>query len=214
MKVTLYLTAVLFAVAMLGAGYGKVVGDQQILESASESALTQARDAIDASDTVADGLKAGILPLVEKDGSDVTSALKIFAGESKLRVFARSREEWDKILTEAEFAALREDLMNPKSVLTGALLQQLQPIEGLDGVIVGEVLDHGVGELEARVRVQLFLFDVRTGEQLWQGTFTGTAPRHPVDVTRPYWKYVLYVVIALLVVALISRFVKAASRPR
>lgn len=113
--------------------------------------------------------RIAILPLSE-DHKNITPVFKAELGRypGLFEIFVRDDAEWNKLLSEIEFADRRSDVMDQDT------LQKFGTVKGVDALLYGSVREASVDYAgNGIVRMALVLADVETGKRLWSGNITG-----------------------------------------
>lgn len=151
--------------------------DEALIEKAANEAISQAIISLSKGEKVAEVERIAVYPLEMKKATEgavvyneeITDLLTIALSKTKYRVILR--QQLLKIMKEHGFVLGKVDLFNPDSV------KKLGGFLGVDAIIIGVVKEAGAGLGGARVRLNLKMADVTTGELVWGETVSSFAPR-------------------------------------
>jgi len=180
---------------------------QRALEQAVQEAVSIASNSLNAKD-LADIKRIAIVPLKGDGGTQITDLLKIGLTKTKYEVILRGASEWNMILREMEWEGPKADIMQAETV------QKLGKILGVDALLYGQVREYGIELHQARVVLNLHLANVETGRLVWGEVVTGTARESLPDIIISYKIYIIYGIIALIVLILIRAAWRRATSPR
>ena len=160
--------------SLSSAGYCQ---DEGLIEKAANEAISQAIISLSKGEKVAEVERIAVYPLEMKKATEgavvyneeITDLLTIALSKTKYRVILR--QQLLKIMKEHGFVLGKVDLFNPDSV------KKLGGFLGVDAIIIGVVKEAGAGLGGARVRLNLKMADVTTGELVWGETVSSFAPR-------------------------------------
>jgi hypothetical protein len=187
---------------------GVVWADEaETLQRASDVALQSV--AQDLGRKTLEGVKnIAVVPLRGDPDGYVTERVRDVVTRTAYALFTRSDATWNTLLKEIEWGVRREDVMNPETV------QKFGKIEGVDAILYGIVWDQAVNlwSIRGHAKLSLVLADVETGQELWRsGPLEGEAFMHWSDAFTRFWRYPLFL-IGLLVIVAVLAFVAAKFR--
>ena len=180
---------------------------QRALEQAAQEAVSAATNSLNAKD-LPDIKRIAIVPLKGEGGNRITDLLKIGLTKTKYEVILRGSSEWNMILREIEWEGPKADIMQAGTV------RKLGKILGVDALLYGRVGEYGLELHQARVVLNLHLANVETGQLVWGEVVTGRAEESLLDIISSYKIYIVYGIIALIILVLLRRAWGAMTRPR
>lgn len=179
------------------------------LDRAVEEAVSQAQSSL-AKASLPGVEQIAIAPLWDDDDLYVTDLLKTKGSSIGYKIFVRDDREWKQLLDEIKWGTLREDIMSEETI------QKFGRIEGVDAILYGTVRERKtvIGPLYGRVRLNLHLSVVETGEQVWGDSVEGSAWISWTDLVDYLGKKILYGIAAVIVFLFLMMMIRRATRPR
>jgi hypothetical protein len=141
------------------------------------------------------------------------SALKSVVANSRYKAFSRDQRELERIHQEIveNSTDKRGDIMDANSI------QKFGHIQGVDAVLYGRVWrqDQDLQDNRGSVKLTVYLAHVETGELLWSsGPVQAQAYNDWTTMVERYWIYPAIAIGALIVLMVLGRAIKSATRPR
>ena len=172
-------------------------------DKAAQEAITKAMDSLSAQE-FPQVERIAVLPLRNDPDKAITDILKIAVTKTKYDIILRDDEEWAELLRNIEWETRREDIMNPDTV------KELGGILGVDALLYGTVKEIDEAFIRTKVRLNLNLANVQTGQLLWGEMVEGEAVTS-YDILLLRYKWYLIGLVAFIVIIFV---VKRAMRPR
>ena len=116
--------------------------------------------------------RIAVLELDNDDDGEITDLLTIALTKTSYAVMLR--EDLEKVLTEHEFNIRHVDMLDAST------MKELGGFLGVDGLLIGSVQEKTADQDRARLRLNLKLANVETGEAVWGEVAIGSAA-----ATRP-----------------------------
>lgn len=172
-------------------------------DKAAQEAITKAMDSLSAQE-FPEVVRIAVVPLRNDPDKAITDILKIAVTKTKYDIILRDDEEWAELLKNIEWETRREDIMNPDTV------KELGGILGVDALLYGTVKEIDEAFIRTKVRLNLNLANVQTGQLLWGEMVEGEAVTS-YDILLLRYKWYLIGFVAFIVIIFV---VKRAMRPR
>lgn len=161
MKCKVWVTGMAVMVAAFASAASRAV--DYAAEDAAFSTVKALRDSNVAAQRIA------VLPLAG-DRAELSTLLRseLVRYSDYYEFYVRNDAEWNGLLSEIEFGDRRGDVMD------AATIQKFGKVKGVDAILYGAVREASTEENgDGRVRLNLMLADVETGQQLWAGMIEG-----------------------------------------
>jgi len=138
-------------------------------------------------------------------------------GEEGFKLYSRMDAEWGSLLKEIAWGETLADTMDPATV------QKFGRIQGVQALVFPRITGVTVTETKgAKVRLNLQVFEVETGEQLWgrEVVMTQDGAFVPLGLNAAVGNYKQWILVigggllGLLVLVMILRWIGQASTPR
>lgn len=172
-------------------------------DKAAQEAITNAMDSLSAQE-FPEVVRIAVVPLRNDPDKAITDILKISVTKTKYDIILRDDEEWAELLKNIEWETRREDIMNPDTV------QELGGILGVDALLYGTVKEIDEAFIRTKVRLNLNLANVQTGQLLWGEMVEGEAVTS-YDILLLRYKWYLIGFVAFIIIIFVF---KRAMRPR
>lgn len=179
------------------------------IDEAIEKAVIEAVNRLSEAD-LPEITRIAIGPVRGQEGKSIREYLQAHGTKSGYEIYVRGDDDWNMLLKEIAWGVRKDDIMDQDTI------QKFGRIQGVEAFIYGTVKDVSVETLEVTAKILLNLAVVETGQNAWGDSFEETVPINYdlIEVSKPYWKYIIYAIAGLIVLGVIAKIFRSVGQPR